>query len=241
MLAMTHTYKIDGLSCQNCVEKTEKALRTVAGISSVKVNLKRQEAALEMSDHVDLQELNLALVKAGKYRLSLEAQSSEMQKEGFKQFFPLLVVFSVISAFTFLRWLVSMNRNVILATHDFMGAFFLVFGGLKLLDWKGFADAYSTYDLLAKRSRSYAYAYPLIELGLGFLYLVRWNPILVSWITLVVMSFSSIGVIKALRSGRKIQCACLGTRFKIPMTKITLIEDLLMAFMAAGMIFLYHI
>ena len=55
-------------------------------------------------------------------------------------------------------------------------------------------------------------------------------------ITLVVMLVSSIGVLKTLLDKRAIRCACLGTALKLPMTKVTLVEDLGMAAMAAGML-----
>ena len=35
-----------------------------------------------------------------------------------------------------------------------MTSFFLVFGGFKLMDLNGFAEGYSTYDLLADRNRA---------------------------------------------------------------------------------------
>ncbi len=122
------------------------------------------------------------------------------------------------------------------AMYDFMGMFFVAFAGFKLLDVKGFAEAYRTYDIVAKKSRAYALTYPFIELMLGAAYLLRWNVDMVNGVTFVVMSVSSIGVIRAVRSKRRIQCACLGTRIKLPMTKITLLEDVLMAGMAFAMI-----
>jgi len=36
---------------------------------------------------------------------------------------------------------------------DFMAGFFLVFSFFKLLDLRGFADAYQSYDIIARRSR----------------------------------------------------------------------------------------
>ena len=50
------------------------------------------------------------------------------------------------------------------------------------------------------------------------------------------MIVSSIGVTKELAQGRKITCACLGAVFKIPMTYVTLLEDVLMAVMALIML-----
>ncbi len=166
--------------------------------------------------------------------------SSYLKKESLSTFLPLLAIFMGIIGFTVIRQILSRGFEVVSAMLDFMGAFFIVFAGFKLLDWKGFAEAYSTYDILAKRSRVYALAYPWIELGLGALFLVKWLTIPASWATLLIMSISAIEVGQAVFSGRKIQCACLGTRINLPMTKITLMEDVLMAVMAIGMIVLKH-
>jgi hypothetical protein len=58
--------------------------------------------------------------------------------------------------------------------------------------------------------------------------------------TLIVMSFSSIGVILAVMNKQKIRCACLGTGFNLPMTTVTIIEDLLMVAMSLYML-LWHL
>src|SRR5690606_36741187 len=91
----------------------------------------------------------------------------------------------------------------------FMAGFFLVFAGFKLLDIRGFADGYATYDLLAKHWHSYGYIYPFLELGLGLGYLTNFETLWTNWITLILMGFSGIGVaFKLLRNGT-FQCACL--------------------------------
>ena len=114
----------------------------------------------------------------------------------------------------------------------FMAGFFLVFSFFKLLDIRGFADSYAMYDLLAMRWKGYGLLYPFIELGLGLGYVLHWQPRLVNTLTLAVMLFSSIGVIRAVSNRQKIQCACLGSVFNLPMSTVTIIEDLTMALMA---------
>ena len=156
-----------------------------------------------------------------------------------KDFLPLIVLFSLIAAFTAIRqWFNCCNAME--AMSDFMGAFFIIFGTFKLLKWQGFATAYQEYDIIAARSKIYAYAYPIIEVGLGIAYLLRIAPITTSVITLLLMVISSIGVFNELRKGKEIVCACLGTVFKVPMTYVTLIEDLLMAAMALYMIMVHY-
>lgn len=120
----------------------------------------------------------------------------------------------------------------------FMVGFFVVFAGFKLIDLRGFAEAYSTYDLLAKRVPSYGYVYPFIELGFGLSMILapQWFPLLVAEVA--VMSFSGLGVAIKLAKHEKFQCACLGTFLKVPLTKVTLVEDFGMAALAVAMILL---
>jgi hypothetical protein len=92
------------------------------------------------------------------------------------------------------------------------------------------------YDVLAKKWATYGLIYPFIELALGTAYLLGFRPMLVNAITLFVMVFSSIGVILAVMNKQKIRCACLGAVFNLPMSTVTVIEDLLMAAMAAWML-----
>lgn len=150
-------------------------------------------------------------------------------------FIPLLAIISLISLATLAKYLFY-GADLYGSMSDFMGFFFLVFGSFKLINWPGFVSAYRMYDLLAQKSTLYAYLYPLIEVALGIAYLTRWQPLITYAITVVVMFVSSLGVINALRQKQKIVCACLGAVFKLPMTYVTLAEDLLMLFMALIML-----
>jgi hypothetical protein len=118
----------------------------------------------------------------------------------------------------------------------FMAGFFLVFSFFKLLDIQAFATAYARYDLLAMRWPSWGLIYPFLELALGVAYLTNFNPLLTFWLTIGIMGFSAIGVIQVVASKTQIQCACLGTVFKLPMSTVTIIEDVGMVLMAATML-----
>jgi hypothetical protein len=119
--------------------------------------------------------------------------------------------------------------------HDFMGFFLVVFALLKLFDLRGFADGFQMYDLLAKRFRPYAFVYPFIELSLGLGYLSFWRPTTVYLATIIVLGFGALGVINALRKGLDVECACMGTALKVPLSTVALIEDLGMGVMALAM------
>lgn len=155
-----------------------------------------------------------------------------------KDFIPLAVIFAGVCLLTIALQLFSGNLWTIFSVmRFFMASFFLVFGAFKAVNLAGFASAYAMYDLIAARWYVYGYIYPFIELGLGGAYLLNWNPIITNVITLCIMAVSAVGVLRALTKGEHLMCACLGTLFKIPMTYVTLAEDLLMAGMALFMLF----
>jgi len=159
------------------------------------------------------------------------------QGHQFKDFIPLVVILAIIIMFTIARSYLEHNYQLPAIMMNFMGAFFIIFGSFKIMKLKSFAQAYATYDLLAQRSRIYALAYPFIEVTLGILYLMHVESPVLNIITFIIMLMSSIGVFIELLKGKEIMCACLGTVFKIPMTYVTLLEDLLMAGMALLMLF----
>ena len=120
--------------------------------------------------------------------------------------------------------------------HDFMGFFLVLFSMFKFFNLEGFADGFQMYDLLAKRVRTYAHVYPFLELGLGLGYLAHWQPGFIYAATIGLMLFGSLGVFSALRKGLDLDCACMGTVLKVPLSTVALLEDLGMAIMAAAML-----
>jgi hypothetical protein len=137
---------------------------------------------------------------------------------------------------TVLIQLKNENFNWMQAMQYFMAGFFLVFSFFKLLNLKGFAESYVMYDVLAKRIPVWAYIYAFVELGLGIAYLINFNPFITNSITFIVMSISIVGVLQSVLNKKKIQCACLGAVFHLPMSTVTIIEDALMIAMSGIMI-----
>jgi hypothetical protein len=161
-------------------------------------------------------------------------EAASPQNSWLKTYYPLLLILSYLLGGVVLLELRAGHWDWMRVMAEFMGGFFLIFSFFKLLNLRGFADAYQTYDILARRSRTYALTYPFLELALGVGYLSEVAPRWVNAATLVVMGVSSIGVLQALMKRSRIQCACLGTVFQLPMTQVTLFEDLLMVLMAAA-------
>jgi hypothetical protein len=160
----------------------------------------------------------------------------EPRKTWFETYKPILLIFAYILGITLLieasagefHWMRWMNH--------FMAGFFIVFSFFKLLDLTGFADSYSTYDIIAEKWHGWGYVYPFVELGLGLAYLTGADMLITNGITFVVMSISIVGVLQSVLNKRKIRCACLGAVFNVPMSTLTIIEDALMIVMSAIML-----
>lgn len=240
---MKHTYTVTGMHCGSCVAKIEDALRSVEGVDNAKVTLNPPAAEIEMGSHVPLPRFTEVMGNTGDYRLE---EPVEAMMEGVaadvgqptESLYPLFLIVGYILSVVVLVAAAGGDWSLGPMMRNFMAGFFLVFSFFKLLNLREFVDAYRGYDPLARRSKAYAWAYPFIELGLGVAYLVNLFPATTSLITLILMGVGAVGVLRALRDKRSIRCACLGTALNLPMTKVTLIEDITMAAMAAAMLVL---
>ncbi|MGH6872618.1 MAG: MauE/DoxX family redox-associated membrane protein [Rhizomicrobium sp.] len=117
--------------------------------------------------------------------------------------------------------------------HAYMGVFLLMFATLKLFDLQGFMDGFAMYDLASRIDSRWGYVYPFVELGLGLAYLAFIAPAITYIVTIAVFLFGAAGVVLALRRGLDIACPCMGNILKVPLSTVTLTEDLGMAAMAA--------
>jgi ABC-type multidrug transport system permease subunit len=105
-----------------------------------------------------------------------------------------------------------------------------------MLDIKGFQASFKMYDPLAAAWPAYGLVYPFIELTLGLCYIRDFIPDWVLWVTIVVLSTTTLGVVQTLLKKRAIQCACLGSVLKLPMTEATFIENAIMIVMAGSLL-----
>ena len=116
--------------------------------------------------------------------------------------------------------------------HAYGGVFLVFFALLKIFNLKGFMNGFAMYDLIAMRNSAWGYLYPFIELALGLAYLAFFWPTATYVATIVVFTFGAIGVVLALRRGLDIACPCMGSVLTVPLSTVTLTEDLLMVVMA---------
>lgn len=229
MRGMTE-FAISGMTCNGCCNKVEKTLATL--LPDVSVTLHPPRAVTSATVGAD--QLNAALAAVGKYRASAIDAVEAAVPGWIATYYPLLLVMALtavvpLATGTFMGWMMG-----------FMAGFYIVFGAFKLLDVPAFARSYAQYDIIAMHVPAWGYAYPFVELALGFGFLFWFDMRLLSWAALILSLVGAVGVTQAYSSKQTIQCACLGTVFKLPMSAVTIIENLGMAAMAAWMLFMMN-
>jgi YHS domain-containing protein len=153
-----------------------------------------------------------------------------------RDYIPLLVIVTLTALAAAARQMAAGSWFTMSFMHDFMGFFLVVFSMFKFFDLPGFADGFQMYDLLARPFRPYAFLYPFLELALGLGYLARWESRVVYLATILLMGFGTLGVLRSLVRGQKVQCACLGTILQVPLSTVAVVENVGMVLMAALML-----
>jgi len=236
---MTHTYNITGMTCNNCVAKVKSELLKLGHVLSADVQLDSPQATITMDKHIPTKTLQQAI---GKYQITEAGDTMVSDDKAITEnnsYYPIFLIFGYIAGVTFLFQFTRGSFDLFALMSSFMAGFFMVFSFFKLLNIKGFAEGYSTYDVIAKRFYNFGYIYPFIELLLGVAYVTGFQPLVTNVITLLIMGVSTIGVVQSLMRKTNFQCACLGTIIKLPLSKVTLFEDLLMVVMSLVMILKY--
>jgi copper chaperone CopZ len=237
---MKHTYSLTGMTCTGCVASVKSKLLMHPDVLSAEVTLDPQQAVIEMSKHISTTDLQKAIGNP-KYTIAENHQTHDTQMEStswLSTYKPILLIFAFITGVSAIAAYHHETFHGMQFMNVFMAGFFLVFSFFKFLDLKGFASSYAMYDIVAKKIPVYGFFYPFLELGLGIAYLTNFNPVATNWATIIIMGMSSIGVVESVLNKKKIQCACLGAVFNLPMSTVTIIEDLLMVGMAITMLFL---
>lgn len=244
---MKHTYKISGMTCDGCISKVSFLLKKIPDVKNVEIDLEKGEASIEMEKHIATSELQSALKEYPKYQLSEKNvtinhnvfENTEADKRTwFQTYKPIVLIFSYILVISLIAGFSDGFFNYMTGMRIFMAGFFLTFSFFKMLDLKGFAESYLMYDVVAQKFKSWGYIYAFLELSLGLAFALNLEPYLTNIITLIVMTTSIIGVLQSVLNKKKIQCACLGAVFNLPMSTVTIIEDGLMILMSLAMLLL---
>ena len=236
-------YKITGMTCNGCKTIVENSLNLLDQVISCNADIRLGELTLRLNKDVSLKSLQNVIPK--KYiineQISLTETSGEILDDvknrgsKLKQLKPLFLILFYITSSSILINYQNWNSNKFML--DFMGIFFISFSFFKMLDLEGFSESFKMYDPLAKRISIYGVLYPFIETALGLMFLMKIEVFSALILSVFVLGLTTIGVIKVLISKKSIQCACLGSVLKLPMTEATFIENVIMIFMSIFMLF----
>ena len=230
---------IKGMHCSACVKTISKAINKVHSVESVSVDLDSRSAYILGSPNTN--DIQISIETAG-YTVESISKKGPPKKVnitnyGKSDFYKLTPLFLVLFAISISSWLLSKNSySIDNFMNYFMGIYFIVFGASKIIDLKNFPKSFAMYDPIASNFSFYGWAYPFVELALGLMFIAQFFPFVAIVSTIILLSITTYGVIKVLMSDTEIECACLGTWMKLPMTKATFIENFIMLFMAAWML-----
>tara|TARA_B100000989_G_C19530124_1_gene469160 strand:- start:4579 stop:5268 length:690 start_codon:yes stop_codon:yes gene_type:complete len=219
-----------GMTCTGCEAAVVTAALEIEGVSKAIADHKKDRLTIWTQTPVSTVALKAAFPK--KYVLMDDVLAQVPSK--LKQLFPLFLIFGfIIDTTVLIHW---PKWNMTAMMHDFMGIFFMVFSFFKLLDIKGFQASFRMYDPLAAGWPVYGFIYPFIEFALGVCYIRDFVPQWILWITIFILGLTTTGVVRVLIQKRQMQCACLGSVLKLPMTEATLIENAVMIVMTGSLL-----
>ncbi|WP_293785883.1 heavy-metal-associated domain-containing protein [uncultured Pedobacter sp.] len=238
---MTHTYQLTGMTCGSCENKVKSNLLVLPEVTAVEVSKDTNSATISMDKHISLDTLQQALGGSeSKYQISASQHNETLEeaKSWTETYKPILLIFGYVTAISLVVSRQDNAINFMVFMRIFMAGFFLTFSFFKMLNLKAFAESYAMYDIVAKKFGTWGYIYAFIELGLGLSFALNLSPVIVNWVTLIVMTISILGVLESVLNKKKIQCACLGAVFNLPMSTVTIVEDAIMIAMSAAMLIL---
>ena len=225
------------MTCGNCEEKVTAALLNLQDVTNIVVSKQENSATITMKNQIAIADLQRALGNE-KYKISENFVSNiqETAKSWLETYKPIILILGYILGITLLTQINNARFDTMQMMRHFMAGFFIAFSFFKLLNLSAFASSYAMYDVVAKRFTPWGFIYPFVELALGISFLISFQPLATNFITLIVMFVSSIGVLQSVLNNKKIQCACLGAVFNLPMSVVTVIENSIMILMSGIMI-----
>lgn len=171
------------------------------------------------------------LIKIYTYIMSLKEIILREEKK-YLRYWPVVVLYALVIAFSYLTVLLTHGHFML----HFMGWTMIAFGMLKLEDIDSFAEGFRKYDFFAASSSLYAKSYPMLEVVLGVFFLINLFTFPVTVAVLIMYTSTLFGLSKKLRLGEKIDCLCLGVRFRLPLSIVAIFESSVMVAMAVWML-----
>tara|TARA_B100001750_G_scaffold165324_1_gene133902 strand:+ start:214 stop:933 length:720 start_codon:yes stop_codon:yes gene_type:complete len=235
---VSQKFQIQGMTCLGCADTIQTRLRKESVVISAEVSFENEELLLDSKVPVDNEYIDSIISNLGNYNVKNQNAnlfSKFLSHLNSKKPILLALTIVIVSSLSIQTPLRNFNLDNWFITY--MGLFFMLFSFLKLLNIKGFSITFSRYDLLGKNIPGFAVSYPFLELCLGVAFLTNSLLITANLATLIFMISQCIGVGNVLRKKEIIQCACLGSSINLPVSYLTLIENLVMVSMSSYMLF----
>lgn len=247
-----HSFLVQGMTCQQCVKRVHDAAMEIEGTEDAQVflgtgkllvwarppwNAHLLQEAIRSVGYSSQPMGNADATDVGPVSVAEPLQPARAASSS--GYFPLFVTFANILAVAgWAAW--TSSHNPADGWHKFMSfsmaGYFLVLGLFKVISLRKFVELFQRYDLLAKRSPAYAWAFPFLEWTAGWAYLFFPHTSLLHSIVLIWMVLSTIGPLQVIFRKDQIRCACLGEALGQPVGWVTVGENVAMALMAAAML-----
>mgnify|MGYP001258469719 FL=1 len=233
-------YKVEGMTCQACADTIETGVKTNLGVLLAHVSLEKKELRIQSDTIFDINNINSVVKNLGDYRIR---DNNPGLISNIVEYFvskkPIVIALSLVTISSLALQVPTNTFDINKWFITYMGLFFMLFSFLKLLNVSGFSMTFKKYDLISKKIPVFSTIYPYIELTLAIAFLTESLLMYAMIFTLIFMISQSIGVYKSLRSSEQIQCACMGSAISLPLSSLTLIENIIMISMATYMIQAY--
>jgi len=261
---MENIYQVRGMTCQGCADTIESGIAASLKVQSATIALEKSQLTIVSDVSYDESSIDTILSGLGNYRIASSGDNSKLEiplnniqlissvttnpisnsfwSTVIDYFFskkPIFVALFMVVTASFALQLPSGSFELSSWMMDYMGIFFVLFSFLKLLNVTGFSNTFKEYDIIAKYIPFFAISYPFIELGLGLVFLSETFLLFAAIGTLLFMISQSIGVANSLHNSKQIRCACMGSAIDLPISALTLFENIIMITMSIYMIVYY--
>jgi len=176
--------------------------------------------------------------RIGGYDALREFFGERLPQQGETSYRPVIAVFGVALGLAVALSVWSFGSPFTIRAAEWFVAFSMaMLAMLKLQDVETFSSMFIGYDLLARRSVPYAYAYPFLEAAAAILMAGHLLPWLSIPIALFIGTIGAASVFYAVYiQKREIKCACVGGSGSVPLGFVSLTENLMMMAMAIWML-----
>jgi hypothetical protein len=206
------------------------------------VNPASGDAEITMLDSVKFSDLEAAFKNHPDYRITAklvrlsEGKKSETTRPWLGVYKPLLLIFIYLIVVCSLVEVTKGPFGIQQWMRHFMAGYFLIFSFFKFLDLKGFSRLFTKFDIPSRFIPGYSIVYPFLETGLGLLLLMDAYPLSTYLLIATLMFLKILRIFIVLMNDQKIQSACLGTVFNLPLGAETMATDIQIFIMAACLI-----